>query len=1124
MLMTKSLHVNFDRNEALGIARADWDRDWQYEVKLRKKHGHTGLGLTPTSRQGRPPTNTGTSAATPSAAAASSTSTSSSTLVTDSAAATTSSTSAATTSTSSMDASVSSGTSSSSSGVDVSVSGDTLTSSSSTTATITNTDAIISSDSSSAMISTSLSSSTSTTNVSSVGDAKLSPRAGDASSTSTSLTSPPPSVTTISFSSSPLESAVGGNSNSAVKSAGGRRLQRRASSRVPSVGNASLLPGGIPPAIAVAGGANTPDRSLPPSPPRSPTDTARSIASSINSTRSNGRRLQTANGPRPNPVSPIPNTGSGRRVPPLGPSGESMSPWKADRSTIGSGGKDGAGSAIGAPSSGPPPSNTTSALGPTDTGYQFNATGGGLTNTTSAAVVPGMIVVNGRLVPIPGLSKLAVMHALFEIVDIWTVSLDPDEYVHFLATLYHRITKLKTWTNKAGIQVTKFVWRRLPEVRASSVYRPMKARAKGLLDQVHPGSDRLHRGTLGRANSLRLGGDWAEDGPPDDTNDVKRKDRARRRIERLEREEARRASRPGGGKPKKPKKNKPRKKVLRIDGAGNQYVVSETDDDQDSSSTDLSTPDLSPPRSPFLSPGSSVDPSPPSSPTHYKKFRGDPAFEALVEEVDNPEKPVPYSVPGLEPGRLTPVSISRSGSAAGGRPTTGSRSATRDRGLLDATVATGKPLPFNASEPNLRDQFVAGAGPRPFSAAKMAAQAALEAAQAAAKLDPKHDGRMSEVSQAFLQDLKERTFFGAMYQHPSDKGAGENENGLGLGDSMKITTILDLSGGPKRMGGLGKRSSHRPGLSSTMEGEEHEGEDYGDDGEGDDENDDGDLYRKNRDRNDDSRPGTAGGGRLPTGTQIEGGLAWDELENQLNGWRNTQVPDSSGRIDHWGGVGGGKALGTNLSPINAPPRSPPDADVLVIHGDDTGSPKTPGSLASPKSGGSLSDSSPSSSRLNIQYGRTLDADGRPIRHGLVSPAQLMARTQTTTIAIGRDVGGVVNSSVLSSRRVPRPPMPGSLEDPGRPIKIVPAAELSRNHGGSPNRGGRRVGSPTSKDGRTGTGNKGPIDLGRDDPTDDDISARPKWFRSPTTAGSLINTLNRRPSMTFVPPINIEHMM
>ena len=66
----------------------------------------------------------------------------------------------------------------------------------------------------------------------------------------------------------------------------------------------------------------------------------------------------------------------------------------------------------------------------------------------------------------------AFVDALFELVDIWTLTVEPTEYVHFLATLYHRVTRVKSWLGDDGALITKYVWRKTRYVKPSAVYRP----------------------------------------------------------------------------------------------------------------------------------------------------------------------------------------------------------------------------------------------------------------------------------------------------------------------------------------------------------------------------------------------------------------------------------------------------------------------------------------------------------------------------------------------------------------------------------------------------------------------------------------------------------------------------
>ena len=72
----------------------------------------------------------------------------------------------------------------------------------------------------------------------------------------------------------------------------------------------------------------------------------------------------------------------------------------------------------------------------------------------------------------PLLDYRAFIDAVFELVDIWTLTVEATEYIHFLATLYHRVTKVKTWLADDGTILSKYVWRKTKYVKPSAVYRP----------------------------------------------------------------------------------------------------------------------------------------------------------------------------------------------------------------------------------------------------------------------------------------------------------------------------------------------------------------------------------------------------------------------------------------------------------------------------------------------------------------------------------------------------------------------------------------------------------------------------------------------------------------------------
>ena len=70
--------------------------------------------------------------------------------------------------------------------------------------------------------------------------------------------------------------------------------------------------------------------------------------------------------------------------------------------------------------------------------------------------------------------------ALFEVVDLWTLTVSAEEYVHFLADLYHKITDLRSWIepHPSNRIVTKFMWRRLRHTQvATQVYQPFQYKA-----------------------------------------------------------------------------------------------------------------------------------------------------------------------------------------------------------------------------------------------------------------------------------------------------------------------------------------------------------------------------------------------------------------------------------------------------------------------------------------------------------------------------------------------------------------------------------------------------------------------------------------------------------------------
>ena len=56
-----------------------------------------------------------------------------------------------------------------------------------------------------------------------------------------------------------------------------------------------------------------------------------------------------------------------------------------------------------------------------------------------------------------GLDSEGFERSMFEVADLWTTSIQPEEYTHFLATIYHRITRVKTWVSRTGMVTSKYV-------------------------------------------------------------------------------------------------------------------------------------------------------------------------------------------------------------------------------------------------------------------------------------------------------------------------------------------------------------------------------------------------------------------------------------------------------------------------------------------------------------------------------------------------------------------------------------------------------------------------------------------------------------------------------------------
>jgi hypothetical protein len=70
------------------------------------------------------------------------------------------------------------------------------------------------------------------------------------------------------------------------------------------------------------------------------------------------------------------------------------------------------------------------------------------------------------------LDEAAHSHSLFELADLWTLTIEPLEYLHFLAVLFHRLTRLQTALDHKGQVISRYVWRNLDQVSSAAVYRP----------------------------------------------------------------------------------------------------------------------------------------------------------------------------------------------------------------------------------------------------------------------------------------------------------------------------------------------------------------------------------------------------------------------------------------------------------------------------------------------------------------------------------------------------------------------------------------------------------------------------------------------------------------------------
>jgi hypothetical protein len=69
-------------------------------------------------------------------------------------------------------------------------------------------------------------------------------------------------------------------------------------------------------------------------------------------------------------------------------------------------------------------------------------------------------------------------NALFEIVDVWTTTLAPEEYVRFLATLFHRLTRIHSNHDASGNEISQYVFKKLRHVKPTSMYRKAKQEAE----------------------------------------------------------------------------------------------------------------------------------------------------------------------------------------------------------------------------------------------------------------------------------------------------------------------------------------------------------------------------------------------------------------------------------------------------------------------------------------------------------------------------------------------------------------------------------------------------------------------------------------------------------------------
>ena len=74
------------------------------------------------------------------------------------------------------------------------------------------------------------------------------------------------------------------------------------------------------------------------------------------------------------------------------------------------------------------------------------------------------------------MTELQMTNSMLEIVDTWTLTVDPQEYVHFLSALFHRITDCSSYKKRDGSYCSKYFFLEPQNIRSRNIYRPWSAR------------------------------------------------------------------------------------------------------------------------------------------------------------------------------------------------------------------------------------------------------------------------------------------------------------------------------------------------------------------------------------------------------------------------------------------------------------------------------------------------------------------------------------------------------------------------------------------------------------------------------------------------------------------------